>query len=245
MAATISKKIFNIGRTHFSDGLVSIRKDISSARFSLQYLRPRIRAVLLQIAAGERIHPEIVRINLSSCVKLACLKAVVFTIPSKKKGLRMQTSDVFFGDPGLGKGLGFEWREDLLKQCKRMMMDYAEAEKRDSKILLIGPLNEGEVDRVQERRVFKHFDGRTLVADMQLPFLIDLPNGSCEAVFLTASRNRGSGMVPIMEYLKDKQTILDKYGSNGVFLESHDSKMRPMAYKTTESVPQINNNSVF
>ena len=75
MAATTYKKFPYIGRTHFSEGLVSIRKGISSARFSLQYLRPRIRAVLLQIAAGERIHPEIVRINLSSCVKLACLKA--------------------------------------------------------------------------------------------------------------------------------------------------------------------------
>ena len=64
MAATTSKKFSNIGRTHFSDGLVSIRKDISSARFSLQYLRPRIRAVLLQIAAGERIH----RILVSMCL---------------------------------------------------------------------------------------------------------------------------------------------------------------------------------
>ena len=60
MAATTSKKFSNIGRTHFSDGLGSIRNDISSARFSMQYLRPCIRAVLLQIAAGERIHPEIV-----------------------------------------------------------------------------------------------------------------------------------------------------------------------------------------
>ena len=52
-------------------------------------------------------------------------------------------------------------------------------------------------------------------------------------------------MIPIMEYLKDKQTIIDKNGSNGVFLESHDMTMRAMAYKTTESVPRIRNNTVF
>ena len=80
---------------------------------------------------------------------------------------------------------------------------------------------------------------------MDLPFLIDLPNGSCAAVFLMASQNRGCGVIPIMEYLKDKQTILDKNGSNGVFLESHDPTMRAMTYKTTESVPRIENNSIF
>ena len=48
MVATTSKKFSNIARTHFSDGLGSIKNDISTARFSMQYLRPRIRAVLLQ-----------------------------------------------------------------------------------------------------------------------------------------------------------------------------------------------------
>ena len=42
MAATTSKKFSNIARTHFSDGLGSLRNDICSARFSMQYLRPRI-----------------------------------------------------------------------------------------------------------------------------------------------------------------------------------------------------------
>ena len=49
---------------------------------------------------------EYMRLNLTSCVKVACLKAVVYTIPSKKDGLRIQSSDVLLGDPGLGKGLG-------------------------------------------------------------------------------------------------------------------------------------------
>ena len=60
-----------------------------------------------------------------------------------------------------------------------------------------------------------------------------------------ASPNMGCGVIPIMEYLKDKQTIIDKNGSNGVFLESHDMTMRAMAYKTTESEPRIRNNTVF
>ena len=55
----------------------------------------------------------------------------------------MQSSDVFLGDPGLGKGLGAEWREDLLFSCKRMLQDYADSENRASKLTLIGPLNEG------------------------------------------------------------------------------------------------------
>ena len=245
MVGASSKKFSNVGRGRFSDTLRGMRNNISSARFSLQPLRPRVRAALLRIAAGERIHPEIVRINLASCVKAACLKAVVFTMPSKQKGLRMQSSDIFLGDPGLGKGLGAEWREDLLFSSKRMLQDYADSEIRASKLPLIGPLNEGHVDRVRERNVFKDVEGKERIADMALPFLIDLPNGSCEAVFLTASRNRGCGVIPIMEYLKDKQTIIDKNGSNGVFLESHDMTMRAMAYKTTESVPRIRNNTVF
>ena len=64
MVGATSKKFTNVGRARFSDALRGIRKDLSSARFSLQYLRPRVRASLLRMAAGERIHPEIVRINI-------------------------------------------------------------------------------------------------------------------------------------------------------------------------------------
>ena len=52
-------------------------------------------------------------------------------------------------------------------------------------------------------------------------------------------------MVPILEYLKDRQTILGKSGSNGLFLASHDATVKAMVYKTTESVPEIRNNAVF
>ena len=109
---------------------------------------------------------------------------------------------------------------------------------------IIGPLNLG-VKKNHERKRFKYVDGVERLADMQLPFLIDLPNGSCEAVFVTAAKNAASGLVPILEYVRGKQTIVDKYGSNGIFLASHDPTMEPLMYKTTESVPEILNNSVF
>ena len=49
------------------------------------------------------------------------------------------------------------------------------------------------------RSKFKYVDGVERLADMPLPFLIDLPNGSSEAVFIIASKNASSGMVPILE----------------------------------------------
>ena len=47
--------------------------------------------------------------------------------------------------------------------------------------------------------MFKYVDGVERFSDLKLPFLVDLPNGSCEAVFLIASKNAGSGLVPILE----------------------------------------------
>ena len=64
--------------------------------------------MLLKIAAGERIPPEYIRVVLSGCVKAAALRAVVFTIPSKAKGLRVQTTDIILGEPGVGKGQAFQ-----------------------------------------------------------------------------------------------------------------------------------------
>ena len=97
-----------VGRGHFSNTLRDLAKPHSSARFSVEYLRPEVRGVLLAVAAGEGIHPEIVRVNLAGCLKLAALRAVVYTIPSKTRGLRIQSSDVFLGEPGIGKGLGVQ-----------------------------------------------------------------------------------------------------------------------------------------
>ena len=64
--------------------------------------------MLLKIAAGERIPPEYVRVVLAGCVKVAALRAEVFTIPSKRRGLRVQTTDIILGEPGVGKGSAFQ-----------------------------------------------------------------------------------------------------------------------------------------
>ena len=72
------------------------------------YLRPKVRALILKITAGERIIPEYVTVVLSGCLKVAALKAVVYTIPSKAKGLRVQTSDIILGEPGVGKNQSYQ-----------------------------------------------------------------------------------------------------------------------------------------
>ena len=85
-----------------------IRGNELSAKYAVQHLRPSVRAVILSISAGERVPPEYVRVVLSGCIKLGALKTVVFTIPSKAKGLRFQSSDVVLGEPGVGKGQAFQ-----------------------------------------------------------------------------------------------------------------------------------------
>ena len=67
-----------------------------------------MRALLIKVAGGERIPPEFIRVALAGCLKVACLRAVVKTIPTKEKGLRIQTSDIVFGEPGVGKGQAFQ-----------------------------------------------------------------------------------------------------------------------------------------
>ena len=62
----------------------------------------------MKITAGERILPEYVRAVLSGCMKIAALKAVVYIIPSKAKGLSIQTTDIIFGEPGVGKNQSYQ-----------------------------------------------------------------------------------------------------------------------------------------
>ena len=91
----------------------------------------------------------------------------------------------------------------------------------------------------------KDLDGVWKVADLPLPGLLKLPTGSCESVLLRVSRNNGFGYVPINEYIRDRQTILDKFGKNGIFLNSHDPNMEALSYKTTVSVPEMPENNMF
>ena len=61
---------------------------------------------MLAVAAGDAIHPEIVRMQLGVFVKSAVLNAEVYTMPEKECGLRVQSSEVHIAVPGVGKGMG-------------------------------------------------------------------------------------------------------------------------------------------
>ena len=72
-----------------------------------------------------------------------------------------------------------------------------------------------------------------------------MPTGSCEALLLRVARNNGFGYVPINEYIRDRQTMLDKFGKNGLFLNSHDLSMEALCYKTTVSAPAMPASNMF
>ena len=81
-----------------------------------------------------------------------------------------------------------------------MFYDYAEEELRKATLPDNVQLIDGEEPPPQKSlRTFKYVDGIERLCNMELPFLVDLPNGSCEGVFLTASRNAACGVVPILE----------------------------------------------
>ena len=101
-------------------------------------LRPKVRTFLLRIAAGESVHPEIVRMQMGVFVKSAVLRAEVFSIPTKIEGLRMQSSEVHIGAPGVGKGLGCAWGNKIMRSSRQMASDYLRTQ---SKLIL--HLNQG------------------------------------------------------------------------------------------------------
>ena len=81
-----------------------------------------------------------------------------------------------------------------------MFLEYADDEMRKYKERANDGNGQGEDNAVAPpRSKFKYVDGVERLADMPLPFLIDMPNGSSEAVFTIASKNASSGMVPILE----------------------------------------------
>ena len=95
-------------RKHLADCLNSMLGNITLAEYSIKYPRPIVRGMILNISSGERILPEFIRVVLSGCLKAAALKAVVHTIFSKAKGLRIQSSDIILGEPCVGKGRAFQ-----------------------------------------------------------------------------------------------------------------------------------------
>ena len=85
-----------------------------------------------------------------------------------------------------------------MEDIKKMFYKYAEDEYKAS-LLPINDPNDQNNPVVPRRPKFRYLDGTEKLSDLPLPFLADLPNGSSEGVFLTASRNAGSGLVPILE----------------------------------------------
>ena len=127
-----------------------------------------------------------------------------------------------------------------------MLYDYAEEELRKAKSPDNVELKEAdEPPPPKLLRTFKYVDGIERLSNMELPFLVDLPNGSCEGVFLIAAKNASCGLVPVLEWCNGRRTVLDRDGGNGVFLASHDATMKALIYKTVECMPEILNNSVF
>ena len=53
-----TQKFSPVGRCHLKESITRMRGDMSGASYSLKYLRPIVRGLLLAIAAGERIPPE-------------------------------------------------------------------------------------------------------------------------------------------------------------------------------------------
>ena len=91
-----------------------------------------------------------------------------------------------------------------MEDIKKDFLKYADDEFKKSSQPVQVPQQENEnvldvQPPVEQPAKFKYVDGVYRLSNMPLPFLIDLPNGSCEGVFLTASRNAACGVVPILE----------------------------------------------
>ena len=81
-----------------------------------------------------------------------------------------------------------------------MLLKYADDERKMFKERANEGNDQAEDNAVaRPRSKLEYVDGVERLADMPLPFLIDLPNGSSEAVFIIGSKNASSGMVPILE----------------------------------------------
>ena len=98
---------------------------------------------------------------LAGCLKLAALKTVVFTIPSKERGLRIQSSDIILGEPGVGKGQAFQWRDDIMEDTKKMLLKYANDEMKNYLQAVPDRQPEGEKEEngPECRAKFKYVDG--------------------------------------------------------------------------------------
>ena len=112
------KKFSQLGRQTFESSLGEIFGELSCAHYCLSKLRSKVRTFLLAIAAGEAIHPEIVRVQMGVFAKSAVMRAQVFTKPCKSDGLRIQSSEVHIGAPGVGKGMACAWGDKIMARSR-------------------------------------------------------------------------------------------------------------------------------
>ena len=180
-------------------------------------MRPSARGRILLLAAGESIHPLIIRQHVGNAVKSGALRAEVYTKPEKEHGLRIQTSEVLIGPPGCGKGLGHEWFTQLIDPTEQMLCDYALTEynakvigriKNNKKRKLDSDINSTQnaagISKAFHSVLFKDVDGIEKIGNLPLPLKVKLPLGSNEAVLLASSRNSGAGLICIEEYIRSK-----------------------------------------
>ena len=177
-------KFSPLGRQKLEEELEKLHEGVSSVEYVFRYLRPFIRKVIIAITAGEGVHPEVIRMQLGVFVKSAALRATVYTIPSEENGLRLQSSKVHIGVPGVGKGLGCSWGDAIMEKSKAMARKYMNDE---SKKIIEAKEEAKDGDQVVHRLIFKDIDGSRKVGDLELPGLLELPTWSCDALLLRAS----------------------------------------------------------
>ena len=49
---------------------------------------------------------------------------------------------MILGEPGVGKGQSFQWRDDLIAPVKEMLLEYADKELKESLLPVQGPMLE-------------------------------------------------------------------------------------------------------
>ena len=128
-----------------------------------------------------------------------------------------------------------------MKTSKAMALKYMNEES-----LTIKKVNRrGDQVQLADTFIFKDIDGIRKVLDLKLPGLLELFTESCDALVLRASRNSEYDYIPIKEYIRDRQSILAKNKTNGLYLTCHDASMRALLYKTTQSLPEIPHYNIF
>ena len=77
-------KFSPLGRQKLEEELKKLHEGVSSVEYVLRNLRPIIRKVIIAITAGEGVHPEVIRMQLSVFVKAPHLPPPIHLIAAMK-----------------------------------------------------------------------------------------------------------------------------------------------------------------